>query len=407
MTLWSGRVEGGLDPAVWAFLRADDAELLPYDCEATSSTPRLYEAGLLSDDELAEVEGRSPDRPDPDASSTRTRTSTRRSSGCSARSGGRSTPAGRATTRSPPRSGSTSLDACVEARWDRSVRRVVLDRAAEAEADTAMPGYTHLQRGAAGDARPPPARVGRDARPRPRRFACAAQARRGRWARVRSRARRSPAAAVARCGTRSTRSPTATSRSTTSTRSPCSSRTSRGSAKSSCCGRLREFGFVPAARARPDGLVDDAAEAEPRRRRACPRQGRHRDRAADRPARDGQGPAARVQPRPAGGQAAGFAARRDVRRAGAHRPRRRSAVRPGAARRGRIRPPACSPPTPPRRSSPRACRSATRTSGSPRPCATGPSWGLPESVGSASPAPGPGGVREALAEARQRFGESL
>ena len=36
MTLWAGRVARALDPAVAAFLRADDAELLPYDCEATA-----------------------------------------------------------------------------------------------------------------------------------------------------------------------------------------------------------------------------------------------------------------------------------------------------------------------------------------------------------------------------------
>ena len=36
MTLWAGRVGRELDPAVAAFLRADDAELLPYDCEATA-----------------------------------------------------------------------------------------------------------------------------------------------------------------------------------------------------------------------------------------------------------------------------------------------------------------------------------------------------------------------------------
>ena len=38
MTLWSGRVGSSLDPAVWEFLHAADAELLPYDCEATSRT---------------------------------------------------------------------------------------------------------------------------------------------------------------------------------------------------------------------------------------------------------------------------------------------------------------------------------------------------------------------------------
>src|SRR5205823_13868629 len=33
MTLWAGRVEGELAPEVWKFLKADDAELLPYDVE--------------------------------------------------------------------------------------------------------------------------------------------------------------------------------------------------------------------------------------------------------------------------------------------------------------------------------------------------------------------------------------
>ena len=35
MTLWSGRVGTGLAPEVGALLRADDAELFLYDCEAT------------------------------------------------------------------------------------------------------------------------------------------------------------------------------------------------------------------------------------------------------------------------------------------------------------------------------------------------------------------------------------
>ena len=59
----------------------------------------------------------------------------------------------------------------------------------------------------------------------------------------------------------------------------------------------------PPPRGRGDRLVDDAAEAEPGRRGARARQGGHRDRAADRPARDGEGAAARLQPRSRGGQA--------------------------------------------------------------------------------------------------------
>ena len=59
MTLWSGRVGGSLDPAVWELLRANDAELLPYDCEATAEhAGRLHGAGLLDAAELAEVEER-------------------------------------------------------------------------------------------------------------------------------------------------------------------------------------------------------------------------------------------------------------------------------------------------------------------------------------------------------------
>src|SRR5262245_55597198 len=57
MTLWAGRVEGRLAPEVWEFLRAHDAELLPYDCEGTRlHAARLHAAGLLTDGELAEVE---------------------------------------------------------------------------------------------------------------------------------------------------------------------------------------------------------------------------------------------------------------------------------------------------------------------------------------------------------------
>src|SRR5437660_12288903 len=57
MTLWSARVERTLSAEVWEFLRADDADLLPYDCEATAlHARRLNAAGLLSDDELDDAE---------------------------------------------------------------------------------------------------------------------------------------------------------------------------------------------------------------------------------------------------------------------------------------------------------------------------------------------------------------
>src|SRR6478609_8190791 len=59
MTLWSGRVGGELAREVWEFLRSDDAELLPYDLEATLlHAQRLHAAGILDDDELADVTAR-------------------------------------------------------------------------------------------------------------------------------------------------------------------------------------------------------------------------------------------------------------------------------------------------------------------------------------------------------------
>ena len=54
-----------------------------------------------------------------------------------------------------------------------------------------------------------------------------------------------------------------------------------------------------------DGLVDHAAEEESRRRRARPRQVRPAHRQPHRAARHPEGPALRLQPRPAGGQGAG------------------------------------------------------------------------------------------------------
>ena len=54
-----------------------------------------------------------------------------------------------------------------------------------------------------------------------------------------------------------------------------------------------------------DRIVDHAAEEEPGRLRADPRQGGAADRQPHRPARDAEGAAAGVQPGPAGGQGAG------------------------------------------------------------------------------------------------------
>jgi argininosuccinate lyase len=144
VTLWAGRVQGGLAAEVWEFLRADDAELLPYDCAATLvHARRLAGAGILTPEELAEVEealarveAAVPE--DEDVHSTLER---------QLGEVGRKIHAGR--SRNDQVAAALRLyvgDASAEA--DRAIRSlcgVLLDRA-EAEAQTPVPGYTHLQR---------------------------------------------------------------------------------------------------------------------------------------------------------------------------------------------------------------------------------------------------------------------
>jgi argininosuccinate lyase len=147
MTLWSGRVGRELDPAVAAFLRADDAELLPYDCEATAlHAHRLRAAGVLDDAELAEVESRlrqiatgggiEPGDEDVHSAIERLLGDV-----------GRKIHAGR--SRNDQVAAAFRLyvvDASAEAQAAiRELAGAVLDRA-DAEAETSMPGYTHLQR---------------------------------------------------------------------------------------------------------------------------------------------------------------------------------------------------------------------------------------------------------------------
>src|SRR5215204_1960828 len=129
MSLWGGRVARELDPAVAAFLKADDAELLPYDCEATAlHVRRLHTAGLLDDEELAHAEARLAE--------------------IAVGGGiGRKIHAGR--SRNDQVAAALRLyvaDAAAEARRATGVlARTVLERAGE-HAETPMPGYTHLQR---------------------------------------------------------------------------------------------------------------------------------------------------------------------------------------------------------------------------------------------------------------------
>ena len=143
MTLWAGRVGGELASEVWNFLRADDLALLPYDCAGTLlHAQRLHAAGILDDGELAEVtetlEGIIPEDVEPrdeDVHSTIERLV------------GPKIGAGR--SRNDQVATALKLyvaDACAEAiAGIEAFAGAVLDRAEE-EAEAPMPGYTHLQR---------------------------------------------------------------------------------------------------------------------------------------------------------------------------------------------------------------------------------------------------------------------
>jgi len=149
MTLWAGRTGGArLDPAVAAFLRGDDAELLPYDCEGTRlHATRLHAAGILTDAELAEVESRLDEvvggQGEVLSADEDVHTAIERLLGPV----GRKIHAGRSRNDQVVTAFRLYVqDACGEA--VAAIGRfagVLLDRA-EAEAETIMPGYTHLQR---------------------------------------------------------------------------------------------------------------------------------------------------------------------------------------------------------------------------------------------------------------------
>jgi argininosuccinate lyase len=146
VTLWAGRTRGPLAPEVWEFLRAHDAELLPYDLEGTAAHARRLEAaGLLSGAEAAEVEKRlaAITVDDLDDADEDVHSAIERLLG----EVGRKIHAGRSRNDQVATAFRLYvLDACGDA--CAGVRRLavaVLDRAAE-EAETPMPGYTHLQR---------------------------------------------------------------------------------------------------------------------------------------------------------------------------------------------------------------------------------------------------------------------
>jgi argininosuccinate lyase len=148
MTIWKARVEGALDPDVWEFLRADDAELLPYDCEASREhAQRLLEAGLLTAEEFDEVEARLAEiAHDRDAyldSDEDVHSAIERLLG----DVGRKIHAGRSRNDQVVAALRLYvLDACAEAREGIDALALVCLSFAESEAETVMPGYTHLQR---------------------------------------------------------------------------------------------------------------------------------------------------------------------------------------------------------------------------------------------------------------------
>jgi argininosuccinate lyase len=143
MTLWSARVEANLSPTVREFLQADDAELLPYDCRATLlHAQRLHAAGLLSAEELEEV-AELLEQVEYEPGEEDVHTLIERRLG----EVGRRIHAGR--SRNDQVAAALRLyveDACDEAVSEiERFARVVLEQAEE-EAETPMPGYTHLQR---------------------------------------------------------------------------------------------------------------------------------------------------------------------------------------------------------------------------------------------------------------------
>ena len=143
--LWSGRVgDTHLAPEVWDFLHAHDSELLPYDIQGTLlHARRLHAAGILDGDELAEVTEKLAAIEQVDPTDEDVHSSIERQLGAV----GRKIHAGR--SRNDQVAAAFRLyvvDACAGADAAlTSFAQAILARA-ETEADTPMPGYTHLQR---------------------------------------------------------------------------------------------------------------------------------------------------------------------------------------------------------------------------------------------------------------------
>jgi argininosuccinate lyase len=146
LTLWSGRVESELAPEVWEYVKSEDAELLLYDVAGTKlHAQRLHAAGFLDDDELAEALHRldqiGPDDVEPTDEDVHS--AIERLLGPV----GRKIHAGRSRNDQVATAHRLYVqDACGEAVDGLTAFALVLLELAAAEATTAMPAYTHLQR---------------------------------------------------------------------------------------------------------------------------------------------------------------------------------------------------------------------------------------------------------------------
>jgi argininosuccinate lyase len=144
MTLWAGRVGGELADEVRELLSADDAELLPYDWAATlQHAHRLRAVGILDDDELAHVSTTLTEMGEIAPDDEDVHSAIERQLG----DVGRKIHAGRSRNDQVAAALRVYVQvACGEANHAvRDFCALLLDRA-EAEADTPIPGYTHLQR---------------------------------------------------------------------------------------------------------------------------------------------------------------------------------------------------------------------------------------------------------------------
>jgi argininosuccinate lyase len=146
LTLWSGRVESDLAPEVWEYVKSEDAELLLYDVAGTKlHAQRLHAAGFLDDDELAEVLHKLDEIGTDDLEPTDedVHSAIERLLGPV----GRKIHAGRSRNDQVATAHRLYVqDACDEAVDGLTAFARVLLELAAAEATTAMPAYTHLQR---------------------------------------------------------------------------------------------------------------------------------------------------------------------------------------------------------------------------------------------------------------------